>query len=198
MLDSLCRHGTPDCLSVSILVVVENPSSFLTTEERESFHRELSSWETGAWVRVWIQESNGGASSARNTGLCQSAGDYLVFLDDDTEPDPDLLQAYAGKQQPLHYPMQSTLYCAILPLAASPDYSLPCLSSCNEQFGCLLMMIHCCGGPKAPSPGSPTHQCSWEEHLSLLQRPSSSMQFSPLTWTSSTGLLPSSRTLRGE
>ena len=97
MLDSLCRHGTPDYLSVSILVVVDNPEFFLSNEEKESFQRELSSWETGAWVRVWIQESNGGASSARNTGLRQSAGDYLVFLDDDTDPDQSLLQAYAGK-----------------------------------------------------------------------------------------------------
>lgn len=47
-------------------------------------------------VRVHVQEANGGASFARNTGLAQSFGDYAVLLDDDVVPEPGLLDAYAS------------------------------------------------------------------------------------------------------
>ncbi|MCW2699967.1 MAG: polysaccharide deacetylase [Blastococcus sp.] len=41
-------------------------------------------------VRV-IEQPNGGAASARNTGAAQATGEYLLFLDDDMVADPRLL-----------------------------------------------------------------------------------------------------------
>ena len=41
-------------------------------------------------VRV-IEQPNGGAASARNTGAAQARGEYLLFLDDDMVADPKLL-----------------------------------------------------------------------------------------------------------
>jgi glycosyltransferase involved in cell wall biosynthesis len=35
---------------------------------------------------------------SRNEGLSQTAGDYVIFLDDDIIPTKHLLEAYAGKK----------------------------------------------------------------------------------------------------
>lgn len=101
MLDGLfnCVGGrgiNPARLSVSVLVVVDNPDFFICQDDFESFKEKLTSWTNASWVRIWKQEINGGASSARNIGLRQSAGDYVLFLDDDVMPQPHLLEAYAG------------------------------------------------------------------------------------------------------
>ena len=44
-----------------------------------------------ARIRV-LHKENGGASSARNTGLCAAAGDYVYFLDSDDRIEPELLE----------------------------------------------------------------------------------------------------------
>lgn len=42
----------------------------------------------------YVFEKNKGLSFARNRGIEESAGEILVFLDDDAEPEPDLLEIY--------------------------------------------------------------------------------------------------------
>lgn len=47
-------------------------------------------------VRIRCNGANVGAGPTRNTGLAESAADWVLFLDDDVEPSPDILEAYAN------------------------------------------------------------------------------------------------------
>ena len=91
LLVPLCTLDCKQKASVRTIVVVDNPE----TENLEAI-RGLASYENGRLVRVHVQEANGGASWARNTGLAQSFGDYTVLLDDDVIPETGLLDAYIG------------------------------------------------------------------------------------------------------
>lgn len=45
-----------------------------------------------------IHKTNGGASSARNRGIDEAAGDYITFIDSDDWVDPEYLQKFLDKQ----------------------------------------------------------------------------------------------------
>lgn len=47
-------------------------------------------------VRIRTNDANVGAGPSRNRGLAESAADWVLFLDDDVLPDPDILAAYAA------------------------------------------------------------------------------------------------------
>ena len=78
-------------VSLEFIVVVDRPSAPNLGEVRR-----LLDWTPNRVVRVWVHSENKGASLARNTGLAQSLADYIVLLDDDVIPDPELLDAYLG------------------------------------------------------------------------------------------------------
>ncbi len=44
-------------------------------------------------IRV-IRQNNGGPSKARNHGIAEATGDYIVFWDSDDYPEPDLIASY--------------------------------------------------------------------------------------------------------
>ena len=92
--EQLRRLCSLECLqpaSVHTILVVDQPTVSNLKEVRG-----LASYTANRIVRVHVQEANGGASFARNTGLAQSFGDYVVLLDDDVQPEPGLLDAYLG------------------------------------------------------------------------------------------------------
>jgi LPS sulfotransferase NodH/glycosyltransferase involved in cell wall biosynthesis len=76
--------------SLSIVVVVDRPDTPNLAELRQI----LTSYAANRVVRVVTMPSNQGASMARNTGLAQSFGEHVIFLDDDVVPYEGLLDAY--------------------------------------------------------------------------------------------------------
>ncbi|MFC2015946.1 glycosyltransferase family 2 protein [Chloroflexota bacterium] len=65
------------------LIIVDDASPDSSRQVVESF-----SDDRIVYIR---REQNGGASAARNTGICGASGQYIAFLDDDDEYLPDLL-----------------------------------------------------------------------------------------------------------
>lgn len=43
----------------------------------------------------WLSQANKGPAAARNAGVREAAGDYIVFVDDDLVPEPQLLEEHA-------------------------------------------------------------------------------------------------------
>jgi len=76
--------------SLSIVVVVDRPDTPNLTELRQI----LTSYTANRVVRVVKMSTNQGASMARNTGLAQSFGEHIIFLDDDVVPCEGLLDGY--------------------------------------------------------------------------------------------------------
>lgn len=75
----------------SFWIIVDNPSSPDIDKVRA-----LEMFAPNYSVNVREHKQNWGASAARNTGMDYSDADWIVLLDDDVAPDPDLLDAYIG------------------------------------------------------------------------------------------------------
>lgn len=71
------------------LVVINNNSS----DDTAQVLAERAWRPPGVAVRVFF-ETKLGLSNARNRGLVEAAGDYVLFIDDDENPDPQWLVAY--------------------------------------------------------------------------------------------------------
>ncbi|GAB1409570.1 hypothetical protein MASR1M90_07240 [Desulfovibrionales bacterium] len=81
----LHMDGIADCE----LIVVDDGS----TDETPIMLERLRTRHPGL-VRV-VRQTNAGPGMARNTGLHVATRDYVLFLDDDVFPEPDLLHAHA-------------------------------------------------------------------------------------------------------
>ncbi len=56
-----------------------------------------------------IRQKNAGAPAARNTGLKQSTGEYVIFWDADVEGTPEMIEMLASELE--EYPNLSFVYC---------------------------------------------------------------------------------------
>ena len=77
-----------------ILIVVDGPQSeeaWLDLRQLEAQHASVELLSTRPGPHGWPA----GASAARNVGIEASAAGWVLFLDDDTTPQPDLLHRYA-------------------------------------------------------------------------------------------------------
>ena len=84
----------PAFASLRILIVVDGPQSeeaWLDLRRLEAQHASIELLSTRPGPHGWPA----GASAARNVGIEASAADWVLFLDDDTAPQPDLLHRYA-------------------------------------------------------------------------------------------------------
>jgi GT2 family glycosyltransferase len=117
------------------LVVVDDGSSDGTWDW-------LSQTAHGNGTRA-VQQQNAGPAIARNRGVEAAAGEIILFLGDDTEPEPGWLD---------HHLEEHRLFGGTAPLAVlgytsfSPDLESPFLRFINEygaQFGYLLIEDPC-------------------------------------------------------
>lgn len=106
-LKSICSLPVPENFCTTFLVIVDNPAHLrlmtgeakLDTAARalekclESFAQAMG--RTINNIRVRCNVSNLGVSASRNRGIDESSAEYILFLDDDVTPAPDLLEQYS-------------------------------------------------------------------------------------------------------
>ena len=80
-------------LKSAAAIVKETEGHHLTVYESERILEDHLS-KSGNNIRVRCNETNAGASASRNRGIDESAAEYILNLDDDLEPNPDLLEKY--------------------------------------------------------------------------------------------------------
>ena len=83
---AILAMDAPHGMDVYYYIVIDNPK----VQDPES----LSFVEDRENVKVLRNEGSLGAHASRNRGLNEGASDYALFLDDDVEPYPTLLQEY--------------------------------------------------------------------------------------------------------
>eukprot|EP00049_Salpingoeca_infusionum_P004154 m.75240 g.75240 ORF g.75240 m.75240 type:complete len:1008 (-) comp12441_c0_seq1:274-3297(-) len=77
----------PENCQIGFVVIIDLPDS--PVEKRL-----LDIYGDDPRYRIRCQKENTGASMARNRGLVESAADWVLFLDDDVIPSPDIITAY--------------------------------------------------------------------------------------------------------
>lgn len=120
-LQRICSLKVPSSMRTTFIIVVDNPSQLIAVASKlggsmdspassspnaaalllEKHLVQHSAMSLGGLkgnsIRVRCNASNLGASASRNRGLDESSAEYVLFLDDDVVPEPDLLEEY-GKQ----------------------------------------------------------------------------------------------------
>ena len=87
VLNSIRNLSIPKNMIRKIIVVLDDPLHPLP--------RELEDWSTFDELSIIRNEVNLGASGARNRGIDAALSDWVLFLDDDIYPEPNLLHVYA-------------------------------------------------------------------------------------------------------
>jgi len=86
VLESIRMLSFPENLVRNIIVILDDPTHPLPEE--------LDSWNSSPHLFIVRNEVNLGASGARNRGIEEARSDWVLFLDDDIQPEPDLLHVY--------------------------------------------------------------------------------------------------------
>jgi len=87
LLSRICNLEIPDECTTQIIIILDNPELYPLRNYLETRYEEK--------VRVRVNNKNSGASYSRNRGLDESAGDWVLFLDDNVIVPPGILQSYA-------------------------------------------------------------------------------------------------------
>lgn len=89
LLDALCRQTYP-CEQMEVLIV--------TAHCLDKLMKIMHPYKTFFRLRV-LSQTGQGAATARNCGAAAAQGELLLFLDQDVEPTPELLQAHLEAHQ---------------------------------------------------------------------------------------------------
>jgi glycosyltransferase involved in cell wall biosynthesis len=118
-LESICSLKVPDYFATLFIIIVDNPDELIRSAEQivqrkngttdvrantvvtvgqgERLLQDYLTQSVGNNVRVRCNPVNVGASASRNRGLDESAAEFVLHLDDDLVPTPDLLEQYGRK-----------------------------------------------------------------------------------------------------
>jgi hypothetical protein len=91
VLERILALPTPDKCAVRFIIVCDNPDSKVAIKVFQDLEAEH---EADAHVRIRMNAANVGPGATRNHGLAECTGDYVLFLDDDVLPEPDVVKEY--------------------------------------------------------------------------------------------------------
>ena len=74
-------------INCELLLVDQTPAHEPAVEDQ------LKQWQAQGYLH-WIRQSPPSITAAMNRALLEAKGDHVLFLDDDIQPDPDLLSAH--------------------------------------------------------------------------------------------------------
>ncbi|CAG8496001.1 15727_t:CDS:2 [Acaulospora morrowiae] len=83
-LEKIINLKRPPTISTMVIIIIDNPNSSCASALKKLYEKD-------PFIRIRENEGNLGASEARNRGLKESSSEYVLFLDDDVTPDPDIL-----------------------------------------------------------------------------------------------------------
>ena len=86
VLESIRNLVCPEDMSRRIIIVLDNPN--------HPVPEQLEAWKYHD-ITIVRNSVNLGANGSRNRGIEESTSDWILFLDDDIEPQPNLLAVYA-------------------------------------------------------------------------------------------------------
>ncbi|CAG8672143.1 7650_t:CDS:2 [Acaulospora morrowiae] len=82
-LEPIINLKKSDTVSTMTIIIVDDPNSPQIAD--------LKKYEYNAFIRIRGTKGNVGLSESRNQGMSESTADYILFLNDDVIPDPDIL-----------------------------------------------------------------------------------------------------------
>jgi len=77
----------PNGLLRTMIIVLDDPA--------HPIPREFEEWERSPNITIIRNDMNLGANGSRNRGIEEARADWILFLDDDIVPEPNLLHVYA-------------------------------------------------------------------------------------------------------
>lgn len=88
ILQQILHLEQPIGMERRMVVILDNPTIKIPEDCRKLGERDD--------VSIFVNETNIGAGGTRNRGIENSTSDWILFLDDDIHPDPNLLHVYGG------------------------------------------------------------------------------------------------------